>query len=127
VCRHRTRQFAGTEEALLPPSAFAVAWQQAGCLLNYLSLPDVYQVDLNARCVNNLGTNINSYALGPNSRKFMDLFNNVRSAQRLLSVQTVGGTGNVNPLILTSTLAGGGWGWQLNVQACRRAVAVVNN
>ena len=53
--------------------------------------------------------------------------NNVRSAQRLLSVQMVGGIGNVNPQILISAVAGGGWGWQLNVQACRRAVAVVNN
>ena len=57
----------------------------------------------------------------------MGLFNNVRSAQRPLSVQTVGGIGNVNPLILTSALAGGGWSWQLNVQACRRAVTIVNN
>lgn len=87
----------------------------------------MYKVDLHARCVNNLGNNVNLYALGPNSWKFMGLFNNVRSAQRPLSVQTGGGIGNVNPLILTSALAGDGWGWQLNVQACRRAVAVVSN
>jgi hypothetical protein len=123
----QNKAVAGTEDALLSPSAFAVAWQQGGCLLNSPGLPDVYQVDLHARCVNNLGTNINLYALRPNSRKFMGLFNNFRSAQRPLSVQTVGGIGNVNPLILTSVLAGGGWAWQLNVQACRRAVAVVSN
>ena len=70
---------AGTEDALLPPSALAVAWQQAGCLLNSPSMPDVYQVDLHARCVNNLGTNINTYALGPNNRKFRDLFNTLRT------------------------------------------------
>jgi hypothetical protein len=78
--RTQNKAVAGTEEALLPPSAFAVAWQQPGCLLNSPGLPDVYQVGLHARCVNNLGTNIILYALGPNSRKFMNLFNNVRSA-----------------------------------------------
>jgi len=117
----QNKAVAGTEDALLSPSAFAVAWQQADCLLN----SPVYQVDLHARCVNNLGNNINLYALGPNSRKFMGLFNNVCSAQRPLSVQTVGGIGNVNPLILTSAVAGGGWGWQLKVQTCRCAVATM--
>jgi len=86
----QNKAVAGTEEALLPPSAFAIAWQQAGCLLNSPGLPDVYQVDLHARCINNLGTNINLYALGSNSRKFMDLFNNVRSAQRPLSADRKG-------------------------------------
>jgi len=57
----------------------------------------------------------------------MDLFNNVRSAQRPLSVQTVGGIGNVNPLIFTSALAGCELGWQLNVMVCRQAVGIVNN
>ena len=33
------KAFAGTEEALLPPSAFAEAWQKAGCLLNSPGLP----------------------------------------------------------------------------------------
>ena len=42
----QNKAVAGTEDALLSPSAFAVAWQQAGCLLKSPGLPDVYQVDL---------------------------------------------------------------------------------